>query len=224
MTVLRRFAPLALALTGALPPLFFACTSADSSLLGGAPAQPGADASPVGDSAATTTPIGLDAPASFIVDSAPPDTFVPLNAVDAADIPEGGTRVSPGVIGCGPQATCNAFASNQCCVGATSVCQAASVSCPPGAVSVTCNEAADCVVGKVCCGTVGSLDGGSVGVSAECATTCAVPPRTQLCRTNGECPDGGPCVVQTCSDGKTYELCGLYASPDDGGAFSCAPN
>jgi hypothetical protein len=100
------------------------------------------------------------------------------------------------------------------------------VACPAGNLSVSCNEAADCVVGTRCCGTVTTPDdGGLVSLGAECAATCPSPLKAQLCRTNEECPDGGPCVIQTCPDGYTYELCGVYTAPADAGLpFSCTPN
>jgi hypothetical protein len=203
--------------------LAFACNSSSGALLG-APGQ-AADGGVSEDTGVPDTSIADDAPVSFIVDSALPDTFVPLNTYDAADLPDGGTRVTPGIIGCELPTTCNQFAANQCCVGAEGgACLVGSVTCPGDTVSVTCNESADCRVGTVCCGTVTPLDAGFTGMSAECAATCAAPPLAQLCRTNGECPDGGPCVIQACSDGNSYELCGVYTAPADSGlTFTCTP-
>jgi hypothetical protein len=220
MATPRRPVLIALTLACALPALAFACNGSSGALTGG---NPGGDSGSSEDAGALEA--ASDAPVSFIVDGGAPDTFVPLNAVDAADIPDGGARVTPGVIGCELPTTCNQFAANQCCVGAEGgACLVGSVTCPSDTVSVTCNESADCVVGKVCCGSVVELDAGFTGVSAACAASCTVPPLVQLCRTNGECPDGGPCVIQTCSDGNTYELCGLYTAPvDASSAFTCTP-
>jgi hypothetical protein len=172
-------------------------------------------------------PATTDSSTSFIVDSGVVDTGLPLNRVDAAGTPEGGRAVTPGVIACGAD-TCNAFASVQCCLsGNGGTCMSTAVACPAGSAATTCNELADCVVGTLCCGAIVAFDGGGGGLAASCSSTCAAP-RPRLCRTNAECPDGGPCVRQACSDGYEYEFCGVYAPaplPGDAGSpFTCAPN
>jgi hypothetical protein len=201
-----------------------ACSDPISSLVG--PIHDGGNAGG-GDDAPVTIGTSGDGSTQQPVDAGPPDTGPKLNSVDASDIPEGGLRVTAGVITCGA-ATCNAFANNHCCTAADDgggECLANAVACGAGG-TMACDESADCVVGTVCCGTVASSatfdDGGSY-LSSACATACA-PAGVQLCRTNGECGDAGPCVVQTCSDGNTYEMCGVFAPDDGGGAFSCTPN
>jgi hypothetical protein len=88
--------------------------------------------------------------------------------------------------------------------------------CPTATGFVTCNETADCNRGPSggelpCCATV-HPDGGYL--SARCAPsgiTCPAP-TLQWCRTNSECA-GGECVIQSCPDGRIYEMCGLSTSP-----------
>lgn len=160
-------------------------------------------------------------------DAGPPDTGPKLNSVDASDVPEGGLQVTGGVITCGAS-TCNAFGGYHCCTAdddGGGTCVANAISCAVGG-SMACDESADCVVGTACCGTVGSsaaFDDGGAYLSSACAAACS-PAGVQLCRTNGECGDAGPCVIQTCSDGNTYEMCGVFAPDDGGGAFSCTLN
>ena len=96
------------------------------------------------------------------------------------------------------------------------MCIDAGATCPPATGLVTCNESADCPHDQLCCAAFFGGDGGYI--SATCATTCPAP-GMQLCRTNGEC-SGDKCVVQKCSDGQIYEMCGLSSSP----AFPCGPS
>jgi hypothetical protein len=202
-----------------------ACSDPLSSLAGGA--HDGGGGGSTDDAPVTIGPTSDDGSPQQPVDAGPPDTGPHLNSVDAADLPEGGLHVTAGVITCGT-ATCNAFANNHCCTAAEDgggECLANAVSCGVGG-SMACDESADCVVGTVCCGTVGTsatFDDGGGYLSSACAAACT-PAGVQLCRTNGECGDAGPCVVQTCSDGNTYEMCGVFAPDDGGGAFSCTPN
>jgi hypothetical protein len=180
-----------------------------------------------GDDAPSTVVGPPEDGAAAPFDAGPPDTGPPLNAVDASDTPDGGLRVTAGVITCGA-ATCNAFANNHCCTAADDgggACLASALACGVGG-SMACDESADCVVGTACCAAIGSsaaFDDGGAYLSSACAAACA-PAGVQLCRTNGECGDAGPCVVQTCSDGNTYEMCGVFAPDDGGGAFTCTPN
>ena len=229
MRAARSLVPTGLVLSGVLVAIGLACGSS-SGPLGDASGDGGGEGDGGGGDGGVTdiTDSGAgatDSPISFIVDSSPPDTGLPLNMVNDAEVPEGGLAVHARVISCGPQMTCNAFAAVQCCLGDDGgTCFSTSVSCPAGAASTRCNESADCVIGTVCCGDVVVFDAGNAGVSALCTKTCAAP-RPQLCRTNGECPEGGPCVPQTCSDGNQYEFCGVYGAGDDGGgAFSCTAN
>jgi hypothetical protein len=201
-----------------------ACSDPLSSLGGGGVRDGGNAGS---DDAPVTIGPGSEDGSQQPVDAGPPDAGPPLNSVDASDLPEGGLHVTSGVITCGT-ATCNAFANNHCCTAVDDgggECLANAVACGVGG-SMACDESADCVVGTVCCGTVGSsatFDDGGDYLSSACAAACT-PVGVQLCRTNGECGDAGPCVVQTCSDGNTYEMCGVFAPDDGGGAFSCTPN
>ncbi len=223
---LVRVSFVALGIAAALPAMAFACNGSNGAL-GGTPS--GDDGGATDEADAPTTPLpSEDAPTSLVGDTAPGiDTFVPLNPYDGSSVPEGGARTDPGVLECPYPNTCNQFAGDRCCVGEEGgACVVPGVTCPASGVTVTCNQIADCRVGTLCCGTVAVLDdGGFTSVNAACAAGCdAGPPSVQLCRTSGECPDGGPCVVQACSDGNRYELCGVYTSPPDAGfVFNCAP-
>ncbi len=205
----------------------FGCNGSNGALTG-TPSGPSLDGGAGEDGDASSSFVtSNDAPGSLIVDTAPPiDTFVPLNSFDGSDRPEGGAPLTPGVIGCELPTTCNEFAGDKCCVSAGGgSCVVEAGACPAESVVVTCNEADDCRLGSTCCGTVTSFDGGFTSIGAQCAASCAPAPKgAQLCRTSAECPDGGPCVVQGCSDGNRYELCGVYTSPPDAGfVFNCAP-
>ena len=224
-----RVVALALLAFGSLGAALVACGGDDSSALGGGPGGPtgGDDGGHAGDAT-----IGHDGSAVGPHDAGIDTTPLPLNSYDAADIPEGGLKVTQGVVGCGEGETCNAFAGNQCCVGGDqdgAACVATSVACAPGASSIECNESADCTVGTVCCGDVTAFDGGYV-LTTRCKASCGAG--AQLCRTNGECAydagdeAGGPagCVLQQCSDGMQYEMCGVYQSaPDAAVPFACNP-
>ena len=236
MRPLRVVASVTVVLAVAATAVFVACSSGSTDSLSGGPRGDGDSSVTDGSSLANE-----DAPLGLIADVGV-DTGPPLNSVDAADIPEGGAKVTPGVIACASVGTCNAFAGIQCCPGdddGGGACVAASLTCAPGG-SLRCEESADCIVGTVCCGSVTPVDdaGGGPYLSTACAASCAAlhAPPIQLCRTNGECGDAGPCVIETCSDGNTYELCGgstgllpdgggtLDDGGDDGGAgFTCTP-
>jgi hypothetical protein len=216
----------ALGIAAAFPVLAFACNGS-SGATGGTPSAPAEDATAPDDAdAQSIVVVPNDAPASLLGDTAPaPDTFVPFNTYDAADIPDGGLPTKPGVLACGAT-TCDQFAGVQCCLGDEGgACYVEAAACPGTSLSMTCDEIGDCRVGTSCCAAVTSLDdGGYTGLASACAVTCTAPTNVQVCRTNGECPDGGLCVVQRCPDGYTYELCGLYTSPADAGfVFNCAP-
>jgi hypothetical protein len=200
-----------------------ACTSGSTNSLNGGPPN-GDDGTEAGiaDGSSLVEDGALDAVADVGIDTGPP-----LNSVDAADIPEGGAKVSPGVVACVGIETCNAFAGAQCCPGnddGGGACIASSLMCGPGG-SLACDESADCIVGTACCGSAAFADDAGAYLSTKCATSCAAQhtPPIQLCRTNGECGDAGPCLFETCSDGNTYELCsGAAGSRPDGGAASDA--
>jgi hypothetical protein len=141
--------------------------------------------------------------------------------VDSNDLPDGGLRVNPLVVTCGTSTTptCDVAGGQQCCSGPGvpyhGACYDAGATCPSDTAAVLCNETADCSPGQVCCASLFAGDGGYI--SAQCAASCPAP-GMQLCRTNGEC-SGDKCVVQTCSDGLTYEMCSLSTSA----AFPCTP-
>ncbi len=103
-------------------------------------------------------------------------------------------------------------------------CTDAGAGCPPATGVMICEESADCDTEPngdpdTCCGTVDSFspDGG-VAWTTVCAATCPSP-KVQFCRTNGECVNGQKCVIQKCSDGFTYEFCGVFSPP--GAVFTC---
>ncbi len=231
MRTLRVLASLTLVLAGVVPALIVACSSDSNDLLGGN--KPGGgDGGFASDADASGFVGNEDAPSEFVPD-ADFDAFIPLNSVDAADIPDGGAKVTPGIIKCGGGGnTCNAFAGDQCCTDDEGgACFTSLIACPTGGGAISCNESADCIVGDVCCGSVNLRDAGADGgdpappyVDSHCSASCKTT-LLQLCRTNGECGDAGPCVIQSCPDGRTYELCGVFSMPtEDGGpTFACTP-
>jgi hypothetical protein len=235
MRRLRSLAFITLAAAAVVPAIIVACGGgSNNGLTGGTPNHGGG---PTDDG---SIPLGNDdAPSGYIPD-ADFDSYIPLNTVDgsAANRPEGGTPVTGGVILCGGNGgTCNAFAGNQCCTDDEGgACVSASIGCPSGGGAVFCNESADCIQGDICCGSVNLRDAGfddaghgvppgTPYVDSQCAMTCNTS-LLQLCRTNSECGDAGPCIVQSCPDGRTYELCGVFSTPplyDGGPSFACTP-
>lgn len=121
--------------------------------------------------------------------------------VDAADLPDGGAAPTPGVVRCG-SGTC-AVSTSTCCqesdvdAGGTRCLLGTQVTCPAQTGAVHCQAAADCKTGEICC------DVGGYG-NTQCATSCA---NFQMCRTNSECKNGQPCVVQQCYL-RVVEACG----------------
>jgi hypothetical protein len=79
-------------------------------------------------------------------------------------------------------------------------CDVMAMQCQGNTVA-TCDQAANCPSGQVCCGFVGP--GG--GYATSCQPTCEGN-AVQFCRGTEECA-AGSCVVQTCS-GVLVETCG----------------
>jgi hypothetical protein len=74
---------------------------------------------------------------------------------------------------------------------------------------VTCTSAAQCDGGAVCCLSVSNSTTSVVGA---CQSTCTTS-LPQLCTTNAECGDAGPCAMLSCTvDGSpvavTIQACG----------------
>lgn len=65
-------------------------------------------------------------------------------------------------------------------------------------VSLGCIAAANCAAGEVCCLTLTPTSSFSLGCQSG---ACTAPPGIQLCKTDAECPSGGPCAPQQCSFG-----------------------
>jgi hypothetical protein len=70
--------------------------------------------------------------------------------------------------------------------------------------ALRCDEAADCGGADVCCVLLGAGPGNPG--SASCDATCG-PSGIQLCQTDDECENGGPCATRTCS-GVEVNVCG----------------
>jgi hypothetical protein len=143
------------------------------------------------------------------------DDGVPPGVIYGFDTPPGGRLVNPGIVACGG-AQCEVRFGGLCCAGpgvaGGGQCFDAGLSCPPGTGEILCNEKADCKANQSCCASPPSSGG---YLTAACALSCTGA-QIQLCRTNGECP-GGACVIQKCSDGIVYEVCGLSTSA----GFAC---
>ncbi len=148
---------------------------------------------------------------------------------------DGGAQCSdPGFVPCG-NTTCNVN-TEFCCVeqtapdaGRTETCVAPNGACSSNA-KISCNEAADCTGGALCCGSFPMQ--GVQGVTS-CMTSCGGPQGVQLCRSDGECganSDAGElkkCITQTCGS-TTLQLCAVPASrfsdAGNGGAYAgCTP-
>jgi hypothetical protein len=148
---------------------------------------------------------------------------VPPGVVYGFDTPAGGRLVDPSIVVCGGT-ECDVKFGGVCCAGPGVAgggdCFDAGASCPPGTGQILCNEKADCLSDQSCCASPPSSAPSSSGyLTATCATSCTAT-QIQLCRTNGECPRGEPCVIQKCPDGIVYEVCGLSTSP----GFACEPS
>lgn len=128
-----------------------------------------------------------------------------IAAGDASD--DGGSpgsgATTPNKIACGA-AECTS-PGQVCCVrtqldgGTSSTCQAPGDGCLGRKLG--CEEAADCAGGQVCC-----LDVGIGGGGTACSTTCAGAD-VQVCKTNPECGDAGPCAEYTCPLGRKVRSC-----------------
>jgi hypothetical protein len=118
--------------------------------------------------------------------------------------PTGGQPCDPGQIACGGS-SCSTR-SHFCCVtgsndgGPAGTCSAYNgPACGSGALSVACDEAADCS-GGLCCEQSVAL---GVAGPTQCMTSCPVG-WFQVCKSDSECggggdAGGGSCIVQTCT-------------------------
>lgn len=113
-------------------------------------------------------------------------------------VPEGGVASDPDNVTCGGS-PCNTTTDHCCETADSGTCQPLNGACAAGALSLECNEAADCAGGNVCCTAL------AYGQHATTCTAGACAPGTfQLCRTDSECgsADAGAasqkCIVQTC--------------------------
>jgi hypothetical protein len=82
-----------------------------------------------------------------------------------------------------------------------------------GSTGTACTSAASCGdAGHVCCLVVNAS---TTSTNGTCEPTCSIPSSyPQLCATNAECGDAGPCTMQSCTiDGGggisfTLQACG----------------
>ena len=82
--------------------------------------------------------------------------------------------------------------NEQCCRGAfTSRCASAGVGCEDGSFPMTCDEAADCGNGELCC-----VESDRVRCVVNCASPTKTRPVTQLCGTDTECGAGNSCTLR----------------------------
>lgn len=113
----------------------------------------------------------------------------------------------PGTVTCGA-ATCST-STQQCCfnpqdAGASQCAPVGDGGCSPGTFSQTCNEAADCAGGNVCC--LSASLGIPPDIKAACETSCSGF-SLQLCKTSAECKNGQPCGAFPCR-GYIIDSCG----------------
>lgn len=160
----------------------------------------------------TSSTTGSDASA----DAAPTDA--------GADTTLSKSPPDPGKLVCGTT-TCTT-PGELCCYssiapgGAADHCATSTAQC--GAPNIACDETADCAPGSVCCTGVAVLPK-DASVSGFEAATCQ-PEATasciekqgvgsssvQVCKTDAECRNGKPCVVQSCY-GRVLQTCGVDA-------------
>lgn len=118
--------------------------------------------------------------------------------------PTGGAACNPGTVTCG-STTCST-STDFCCAsggeaGAGTCTAYNSSSCPSGALTLDCDETADCTAG-VCCEQIISL---GVPGPTKCMASCSTG-WFQVCKSHTECGAGGDaggplnrCVLQTCT-------------------------
>lgn len=136
----------------------------------------------------------------------PARTPAPLPAGDAAaprrpteavcDAPDGGPACTEGRVACGPE-SCDTTTS-VCCIGKDGSigCASKDEGCgKAAAVTLGCEERADCEAGSVCCS---SLDPVTRAPVLACAKTCGTR-AIQMCRADSECGGGG-CILHVCND------------------------
>jgi hypothetical protein len=86
---------------------------------------------------------------------------------------------------------------------------------PGGDPNITCDEAADCDEGRVCCAESSDPDvpGGPRALATRCLPTCITGlPRFQVCRRDDEC-ENGSCKPFDC--GERYRELRFCQRPDD---------
>jgi hypothetical protein len=88
--------------------------------------------------------------------------------------------------------------------GTSYTCQAENAPC--AGATIACDEKADCTGAEVCCMNV---SGGPL--SSTCEESCGAQ-EVQLCKTDGECGEGGKCRQYTCPAGRTVYACAQPAS------------
>jgi hypothetical protein len=121
-------------------------------------------------------------------------------AADAHDDQPGVPPSDKGHVLCGAD-LCSLPLEDCCEQPDGSTCQSATASCTGGAVA-KCDEAANCLLGQVCCVT----DQGATGVTTECRQNCTGN-GPQSCRTDQECGGAGPCEAWMCA-GSLVATCG----------------
>lgn len=130
----------------------------------------------------------------------------------------------PGQLACGNERCTTP--GELCCyssiapAGAPDHCATSIAQC--GAPNIACDETGDCAAGSVCCTGVAVLPKGAsvsgfeaaacqVEAPASCIETQGVGSSSvQVCKTDAECRNGKPCVLQSCH-GRALQTCGRDA-------------
>jgi hypothetical protein len=119
--------------------------------------------------------------------------------------PADGLACSPGEVECANGTMCPVSGAGQCCESMTAgaACQTLGTECDGSLI--TCNEAADCGPGEICC--ISATGTTTATVSCQPGPTCPAGglAYAQICRSNNECP-GGSCSLWNC-EGTTIEAC-----------------
>ncbi len=147
------------------------------------------------------------------------DSYVPptCNGTDPCDLRRNTCCLANGGMA-GLIGTCTPGTSQSCCVPGQACTQA----------TVHCLQALECGGTKSCCGDILVLLG---QVQAACTEvpeggSCPFIPANntqigvQLCKTDAECTNGQPCVLQTCMFGAMLSMCGVQS----GDPLNCVAN
>jgi hypothetical protein len=100
---------------------------------------------------------------------------------------------------CTPDAPvcCQTYTTSQC-VPATAPCHA---------LAWSCASTNDCPSGQICCIGLPNTTAGTVSCQPAPGCPAATVGSAQICKTDAECPNGGPCVTYICGGIAVLQMC-----------------